>query len=73
MRRFPFTAEFDVLVQAHFDWEREVNLIFGEDAFSAQRDKRGEGEEGTELSRLFTARTEALIAWRASEHRLACI
>lgn len=73
MRRFPFTWEFDVLIQAQLDWERELKRIFGEDAFSAQRDKRGEGEEGTELSRLFAARTEALIAWRASEHRLACI
>lgn len=73
MCRFPFTAEFDVLVKAQLDWEHELVHIFGEDAFVARRDKRGEGEEGSELSRLFAARTEALIAWRHSEHKLACI
>lgn len=55
------------------NWEEELRHVFGEDALLAQRDTRGRGEEGTELSRLFAARTEALIAWRASEHRLACI
>lgn len=71
--RFPFNQQFDDLVRARMNWEEELRHVFGEDALLAQRDTRGRGEEGTELSRLFAARTEALIAWRASEHRLACI
>lgn len=70
MRRFPLNKQFDDLVRARLSWEEELRHVFGDDALLAQRDARGMGEEGSELSRLFAARTEALIAWLASRDQI---
>lgn len=68
--RFPFNWQFDDLVRARMNWEEELRHVFGEDALLAQRDARGRGEEGTELSRLSCAYSEAKSAWLASRNQI---
>lgn len=68
--RFPFNRQFDDLVRARLNWKEELSRIFGEDALLAQRDARGRGEEGTELSRLSCACSEAKAAWLASRGQI---
>lgn len=68
--RFPFNQQFDDLVRARMNWEEELRHVFGEDALLAQRDARGRGEEGTELSRLSCVCSEARAAWLASRDQI---
>lgn len=69
--RYPFSDEWSAFVRADEAWEHELSRVFGETAFLARHDPRGEGEDGTELRRLFNERADALIRWRQSEGKHA--
>lgn len=69
MNRFPYTAELFPFQQADDAWSAELHRVFGNDAGQARYEPRGTGEPGTELRRLYEARTAARAAWHRSADR----
>jgi hypothetical protein len=67
-RSFPYTPELKSFQDADDAWGAMLRRVFGKRSAEARYTSLGKGEEGSELRRLYEARTAAQSAWHASAY-----
>lgn len=66
--RFPFTEQLKPFQDADDAWGDELRRTFGKWSAEARYSDLGMGEEGSNLRRLYEARTAARATWHASAY-----